>query len=39
MEADKKSWPPLFTWFKGTGSFDLSDLNITAGNDVGLRLT
>lgn len=34
MEAYEKSWPQLFTWFKGSGSFDLSELNITTGNDV-----
>lgn len=34
INAYKKSWPSLFTWFRGSGAFDLSELNVTAGDDV-----
>jgi ketosteroid isomerase-like protein len=34
MEAYKKTWDVFFTWFQDSGVFDISELNITAGNDV-----
>ncbi|CAN5852957.1 hypothetical protein BH20PSE1_BH20PSE1_12400 [soil metagenome] len=34
IDAYKESWPPLFTWFQGSGAFDPRELNITAGTDV-----
>lgn len=34
IEAYKKSWDEFFPWFQGSGIFDLSELNVTAGDDV-----
>jgi ketosteroid isomerase-like protein len=34
IDAYKKSWPPLFTWIQGSGTFGLSELNVTAGDAV-----
>jgi ketosteroid isomerase-like protein len=35
IEAYKKTWHVFFDWFQDSGVFDISELNITAGNDVG----
>ncbi len=32
--AYKKSWLPLFDWIRSGGAFDLSGVNVTAGDDV-----
>jgi uncharacterized protein (TIGR02246 family) len=32
--AYKKTWDVFFPWFKGSGVFDLSELDVTAGDDV-----
>jgi uncharacterized protein (TIGR02246 family) len=34
IKAYEKSWPPLFAWIRGSGAFDLSEINVTAGDDV-----
>jgi len=34
IDAYKKSWYPLFMWLREAGAFDLSEINITAGEDV-----
>ena len=34
MEAYKKTWDVFFAWFQDSGVFDISELNITAGDDV-----
>jgi ketosteroid isomerase-like protein len=34
MEAYKKTWDVFFAWFQDSGIFDISELNITAGDDV-----
>jgi ketosteroid isomerase-like protein len=34
IEAYKKSWDLFFPWFQKSGIFDISELNITAGDDV-----
>src|SRR5687767_9702668 len=34
IDAYKKSWNEFFSWSKGSGVFDLSELNVTAGDDV-----
>ena len=34
IEAYKKTWDVFFAWFQDSGVFDISELNITAGNDV-----
>jgi uncharacterized protein (TIGR02246 family) len=34
MAAYRKSWEAFFAWFNDSGIFDLSELNITAGDDV-----
>lgn len=34
MEAYKESWRQMFPWLGAAGRFDLSDLEITAGDEV-----
>jgi ketosteroid isomerase-like protein len=34
IDAYKKSWDQFFHWFKDSGVFDLSDLKVTAGDEV-----
>ena len=34
IEAYKKTWEEFFAWFQDSGVFDISELNITAGQDV-----
>jgi uncharacterized protein (TIGR02246 family) len=34
IDAYKNSWLPLFDWIRGGGAFDLSEVTITAGDDV-----
>jgi ketosteroid isomerase-like protein len=34
IEAYKKTWDVFFAWFQDSGVFDISELDITAGNDV-----
>jgi uncharacterized protein (TIGR02246 family) len=34
IDAYRKTWPPLFAWLRGSGAFDLSDIDVTAGDDV-----
>jgi len=34
MEAYKKTWDVFFAWFQDSGVFDITELNITAGDDV-----
>jgi uncharacterized protein (TIGR02246 family) len=34
IEAYKQSWMPLFNWLREDGIFDLSEINVTAGEDV-----
>ena len=38
MEAYKKTWDVFFAWFQDSGVFDISELDITAGDDVALPL-
>jgi uncharacterized protein (TIGR02246 family) len=35
LDAYRKTWPPFFDWQRSAeGSFDIAELNITAGADV-----
>jgi uncharacterized protein (TIGR02246 family) len=34
IEAYRASWLPFFDWLAGGGSFDIVELNVTAGDDV-----
>ena len=34
IEAYKKTWDLFFSWSQDSGVFDISEMNITAGNDV-----
>jgi ketosteroid isomerase-like protein len=34
IDAYKKPWLPLFDWIRNGGGFDLSEVTITAGDDV-----
>jgi uncharacterized protein (TIGR02246 family) len=34
IEAYKKTWDLFFSWSRDFGVFDISEMNITAGNDV-----
>jgi ketosteroid isomerase-like protein len=34
IEAYKKTWDKFFAWFQDSGVFDITELNITAGEDV-----
>jgi len=34
IEAYRKTWDLFFSWSKASGVFDISEMNITAGNDV-----
>jgi ketosteroid isomerase-like protein len=34
IEAYRKTWDLFFSWSQDSGVFDISELNITAGNDV-----
>jgi uncharacterized protein (TIGR02246 family) len=34
IDAYKKSWLPLFGWIRSDGGFDLSEVTVTAGDDV-----
>jgi uncharacterized protein (TIGR02246 family) len=34
IDAYRKTWDVFFRWFGGSGVFDLSELNVTAGDDV-----
>jgi uncharacterized protein (TIGR02246 family) len=34
IEAYRKSWDLFFSWSQASGVFDISEMNITAGNDV-----
>jgi uncharacterized protein (TIGR02246 family) len=33
-DAYKKSWLPLFDWMRSGGAFDLSEVTVTAGDEV-----
>lgn len=35
-DAYRKSWEHFFPWFQDSGIFDISELSITAGDDVAL---
>ena len=35
LEAYRKSWGVFFPWFQDSGIFDVTELSITAGEDVG----
>ena len=35
LEAYRKSWEVFFPWFQDSGIFDVMELSITAGEDVG----
>jgi uncharacterized protein (TIGR02246 family) len=34
IEAYRKTWNLFFSWSQDSGVFDISEMNITAGNDV-----
>jgi ketosteroid isomerase-like protein len=34
LDAYRRSWDEFFRWFKGSGVFDLRELDTTAGSDV-----
>lgn len=34
MAAYRESWPPFFEWQRTEGSFDIVELDVTAGEDV-----
>jgi uncharacterized protein (TIGR02246 family) len=34
IEAYRKTWDLFFSWSQDSGLFDISEMNITAGNDV-----
>lgn len=34
IEAYRKTWDLFFSWSQDSGVFDISEMNITAGNDV-----
>jgi uncharacterized protein (TIGR02246 family) len=34
IEAYKKTWELFFSWSQDSGVYDITDMNITAGNDV-----
>jgi len=34
IDAYKKTWDVFFAWFQDSGVFEISELNITAGDDV-----
>ena len=34
IEAYKKTWDLFFSWFKDSWAFDISEMNIVAGDDV-----
>ena len=34
IEAYRKTWDLFFSWSQNSGVFDISEMNITAGNDV-----
>jgi ketosteroid isomerase-like protein len=34
IEAYKNTWDPFFSWSRDFGVFDITEMNITAGNDV-----
>ena len=34
IEAYRKTWDLFFSWSQDSGVFDISEINITAGNDV-----
>ena len=34
IEAYRKTWELFFSWSQDSGVFDISEMNITAGNDV-----
>ena len=34
MAAYRETWPPFFEWQRSGSSFDLTELEITAGTDV-----
>lgn len=34
IDAYRKSWEQFFPWFGDSGIFDISELRVTAGNDV-----
>lgn len=35
IEAYRRSWEVFFPWFKDRGAFEVHDLEVTAGSDVG----
>jgi uncharacterized protein (TIGR02246 family) len=34
IDAYRASWPPFFEWQRSGGSFEIVELDVTAGNDV-----
>jgi ketosteroid isomerase-like protein len=34
LEAYRGTWPPFFDWQRSGGSFEIDELDITAGEDV-----
>jgi uncharacterized protein (TIGR02246 family) len=34
IDAYRKSWLPFFDWIRNGGAFDLSEVTVTAGDDV-----
>ena len=34
IEAYKKTWDLFFSWSQDSGVYDITEMNITAGNDV-----
>jgi ketosteroid isomerase-like protein len=34
IEAYKRTWDRFFSWFRDSGVFDITEMNITAGEDV-----
>ena len=34
IDAYRDTWPPFFEWQRSGGSFEITDLHVTAGDDV-----
>jgi uncharacterized protein (TIGR02246 family) len=34
IDAYRETWPPFFEWLRSGASFDIVELDVTAGNDV-----
>ena len=35
IDAYRETWPPFFGWLRSGASFDIVELDVTAGDDVG----